>query len=229
MCFLLILLPTQKRDFILLDIILNNSLRGLHFLFRTLWKSTISILSCSPNCCLRVSSPFIPHERYILCFVQHIQAVTTAVLPSCPFSSTCVTPGISRCSRPEREPSHKYNCVFLALRRSFLFQPRVFPRAVGSVARMEPVRTPQPSLGPARGPRHVLRGSKWHVRSGTDSEHVEPFRPLHTHKQVKRISDVSYDTWDLECHQCRQAILVNGKVFPRCQNARHATTFNTTR
>ena len=151
------------------------------------------------------------------------------MVPSCPFSSTCVTPGISRCSRPEGEPSHKYNCVFLALRRSFLFQPRVFPRAVGSVARMEPVRTPQPSLGPARGPRHVLRGSKWHVRSGTDSEHVEPFRPLHTHKQVKRISDVSYDTWDLECHQCRQAILVNGKVFPRCQNARHATTFNTIR
>ena len=56
-------------------------------------------------------------------------------------------------------------------------------------------------------------GSKSQVRSGRDSEHVEPSRPLQIHVQVKRMSDVSCDIWDFECHQCRQAILGDGKVF----------------
>ena len=76
---------------------------------------------------------------------------------------------------------HIYMCVFLALRHLFLFRPRVFPRALGSVARREPVRTPHASLGPSQGPWHVLWGSKWQVRSGRDSEHVEPSRPMQTH------------------------------------------------
>ena len=83
---------------------------------------------------------------------------------------------------PEGEPCMTmYKCVFLALRHFFLFWPRVFSRALGSVARREPARTPRASLGPGRGPRHVLWGSKWQVPSGRDSEHVEPSRPMQTH------------------------------------------------
>ena len=40
----------------------------------------------------------------------------------------------------------------------FLFRPRVFPRALGTVARREPTQTPHASLGPGRGPWHVLWG-----------------------------------------------------------------------
>ena len=40
----------------------------------------------------------------------------------------------------------------------FLFRPRVFSRALGSVARREPARTPRASLGPGRGPWHVFWG-----------------------------------------------------------------------
>ena len=72
-------------------------------------------------------------------------------------------------------------------------------------------------------------GSKSQVRSGRDSERVAPSKPLQTHVQVKRISDVSCDIWHLECHQCRQTILGDGKAFPPHQHARHATTFNTIR
>ena len=56
-----------------------------------------------------------------------------------------------------------------------------------------------------------------------------PSTPRQTHVQVKRMSDVSCDIWDLECHQCRQTILGDGKAFPPHQHARHATTFNTIR
>ena len=41
-----------------------------------------------------------------------------------------------------------------------LFRLRVFSRALGSVARREPARTPCPSLGPVRGLWHVLWGFK---------------------------------------------------------------------
>ena len=50
--------------------------------------------------------------------------------------------------------------VFLPLWHIFLFRPRVFPRALGSVARWEPVRTPYASLGSGRGLWHVLWGFK---------------------------------------------------------------------
>ena len=49
-------------------------------------------------------------------------------------------------------------------------------------------------------------GSKWQVRSGRDSEHVEPSRCMQTHVQVKRVSGVSCDIWDRECPQCRQTL-----------------------
>ena len=44
----------------------------------------------------------------------------------------------------------------------FLFRPRVSSRALGSVARREPARTPRASLGPGRGPRARALG----VQSG---------------------------------------------------------------
>ena len=47
-------------------------------------------------------------------------------------------------------------CVLLALRHFFLFRARVFSRALGSVARREPARTPYASVGPSQGPWHVL-------------------------------------------------------------------------
>ena len=53
-----------------------------------------------------------------------------------------------------------YKHVFLTLRHFCLFWPRVFPRALGSVARREPAQTPQASLDPGRGPWHVLWGFK---------------------------------------------------------------------
>ena len=35
-------------------------------------------------------------------------------------------------------------------------------------------------------------GSKWQVFTGSDSEHVEPSRPMQTHVQVRRTSDDSF-------------------------------------
>ena len=79
-----------------------------------------------------------------------------------------------------------YKYVFLALRCSFLFRPQVFSRVLGSVARREPARTPRASLGPGRGPWHVLCGFKVVSPLGRDSEHVEPSRPMQTHAHNTR-------------------------------------------
>ena len=81
-----------------------------------------------------------------------------------------------------------YKCVFLAVRLFFLFWLRVFSRALGSVARRELAKTPCPSLGPGRGPWHVLWGFKVARPLGEGfraREHVEPSRPVQTHVQVK--------------------------------------------
>ena len=68
-------------------------------------------------------------------------------------------------------------------------------------------------------------GSKSQVTTGRHSERVEPSRPIQAHVHVKKISDGSGDIKDLECRQCRQTLLGDGKVFPRHQLARHATSF----
>ena len=70
---------------------------------------------------------------------------------------------------------------FFHPRHFFLFRPRVFPRALGSVAHREPSRTPYASLGPAEVRGTCSGGSKWHARSGRHSEHVDPSRPMQTH------------------------------------------------
>ena len=56
--------------------------------------------------------------------------------------------------------TYKYKRVFFTLRHFFPFRPRVFPRVLGSVAHREPAPTPYASLGPGRGPWHVLRELK---------------------------------------------------------------------
>ena len=55
-------------------------------------------------------------------------------------------------------------------------------------------------------------GPKSQVLTGSDSEHVEPSRPMQTHVKVKIMSDGSCDIWDLECRQCRQTLVGDGKV-----------------
>ena len=46
----------------------------------------------------------------------------------------------------------RYKCVFLAHWHFFLFRPRVFSRALGTVARREPARTPRRKFGPWPSP-----------------------------------------------------------------------------
>ena len=75
------------------------------------------------------------------------------MLPSCTFSSTCVTLGILRRTHPEGEPCiipgiTMCQCVFLAHRHFFLFRPRVVSRAIGSIARREPAGPPRRRCGP---------------------------------------------------------------------------------
>ena len=71
----------------------------------------------------------------------------------------CVTPR-GKSHSPKGSLVHICKCGNLALRYFFLFRLRVFPRALGSVARREPARTPRARLGPGRGPWHVLWGFK---------------------------------------------------------------------
>ena len=70
-----------------------------------------------------------------------------------------------------------------------------------------------------------LCGTQSHVPMGRQSEHVGPSRPLQTRVHVKRMFDGSCDIWDLECHQCRQALLTwwwkSFSPTPTCQTCDH--------
>ena len=136
------------------------------------------------------------------------------MLPSCPFSSTCVTPGISRHTHPEGEP-----CIYVSIDVCFWPFGIFFSSSRGSflvlLAPWHAGSPPGPRTqvwAPAEVRGTCSGGSKWQVRSGRDSEHVEPSRCMQTHVQVKRMSDGSCDIWDLECRQCRQTLLGDGKV-----------------
>ena len=100
-----------------------------------------------------------------------------------------------------------YINVFFGPSTFLLFRPRVFCRALGSVARREPARPRTQVWALAKVCGTCSGGSKSQVPSGRHSEHVESSRSLQTHVQVKRMSDGSCDIRDLECHQCRQTIL----------------------
>ena len=67
-----------------------------------------------------------------------------------------------RRDHPTRLRGALHICImcFLALQHFLLFRRRVFPRALGSVARREPARTPYASLESSRGPWDVLLGVK---------------------------------------------------------------------
>ena len=64
----------------------------------------------------------------------------------------------------------------------------------------------------AEARRTCSGGSNWQIPTRSDSEQVEPSRPMHTQVYVKRMSDGSCDIWDLECRQRRQTLLGDGKI-----------------
>ena len=111
-----------------------------------------------------------------------------------------------------------YQCVFFAHRHFFLFRPRAFSRALGSVARREPARTPRARLGLGKGPQHVLWGFK------LASPLEEGFR-ARTAIQVRPTAHVISGILNV-INAVRRYLLGDGKGFPRHQHARHATTFS---
>ena len=116
-----------------------------------------------------------------------------------------------------------YVCVFLALRYFSLPAEGLFScsRLRGTQGARPDITVQVWALAEVRGT--CSGGSKWQVPTGSDSEHVEPSRPMQTHVQVKecqtahvqvkRMSDgSSCHIWDPECRQCRQTLLGDGKV-----------------
>ena len=95
----------------------------------------------------------------------------------------------------------------------FLFRPRAFPRALSSVTRREPARTPDASLGPGRGPWHVLWGFEVASPLG---EGFRARRAIQAHANPrngeKNVRRLTCDIWDLECRQRRQTLLGDGMV-----------------
>ena len=134
--------------------------------------------------------------------------MTTAVFPSRPFLSTCVTPGISLHTHPEGEACiTMYKCVFFAHRHFFSLPVE----GLFSCSRLRGTQGARPNTTAQVWALAEVRctcsgGSNWQVLSGRDSEHVAPSRCMHTHVQVKRMSDLSCDIWDLEC-RCRQTLV----------------------
>ena len=94
--------------------------------------------------------------------------------------------------------------LFFLAHRHFLFRPRVFSSALGSVAHREPARTPWRKFGP--WPRSAARAlgvqsrENWQVTTGGHSEHVEPSRPMQTRvkvlKNVRRVAHVVQNSAD---------------------------------
>ena len=103
-------------------------------------------------------------------------------------------------------------CVFLALLRfSLPAADRFSCSRLRGTQGASPDTTAQVwALAKVRGT--CSGGSKWQVPIGSDSENVEPSRPMQTRVQVERMSDGSCDTWGVECRQCRQTLLGDGKV-----------------
>ena len=146
----------------------------------------------------------------------------TTVIPPCrcthgnwdKYSGVCIT---------------MYKCV-LALRHFFLFQPRVFLRALGAVARKEPARTPYASLGPGQGPWHVLWGFKAASSLGEGfrarraiQAHANP-RTKYIVNRLKKCPTSHVISGIMNViNVVRHYMLGDGNVFSRHQHARHAT------
>ena len=99
------------------------------------------------NFCIRAgeSSKRLNVFNMLFCCFKHNIRRTRYTLKSIQRTSIAVTYIILLC----------INVFFLALQRLFLFRPRVVSRALGSVARREPARTPRASFEP--WPRSVVR------------------------------------------------------------------------
>ena len=95
------------------------------------------------------------------------------------------------------------------------------------------VSPPGPARKFVRWPRSVARAlgvqSGKSARGGIPitSSRPGPWKPtciIH-YQQVKEMSDVSCDIWDLECHQCRQTLHTWWWIFfsqtPTCQTCDH--------
>ena len=115
----------------------------------------------------------------------------------------------------------------------FLLWPRVFPRALGSVARGEPARTPRANLGPGRGPWHVLWGFEVASPLGEGFRarraiqvHANPRTPEYKLKECATSHVISGILNVINVF--RRYVLGDGKVFPR-HHGRRATTFTTIR
>ena len=144
-----------------------------------------------------------------------------------PFHQLASPRGISRRTHPEGEPCiTMYKCVFVAFGIFFLFRPSFVvlsaPWPAGS-----PPEHHGASVGSGRRPWHVLWGFKIASRH---SEHVGPCRLLQTHVHVEECPTAHVISGILNVVSVvRHYLLGDGKVFPRDQHARHATTFNTLR
>ena len=78
-------------------------------------------------------------------------------------------------------------CVFLAHWHFFLFRPWTFFLVLSAPGYAPSLLEHHgASVGPGRGPWHVLWGQ---VTTGRHSEHVEPSRPMQTHIQVEKMPD----------------------------------------
>ena len=146
---------------ILRYIIINSSLRGLR---------SVSDATDEHNIYLGLFTKLL-FARLIAIYSSlkiHYMLPPTYTI-SCNYCSVTFVPLFINLRHPRDFTSHTsrrgtlyyyvYMC-FLVLRHFFFFRPWVFSRALGSVARKEPARTPHAGWGPGRGPWHVLWGFK---------------------------------------------------------------------
>ena len=138
--------------------------------------------------------------------------MAAAVLSACPFSTP---PGFHFNTHPEGEP-----CIYLVYIDyiNVFFHPSAFfsltaaglfpcSQLCGAQGVCPDTTVHVWALAEVRGT--YSGGSEWQIPTGSDSEHVEPSRPMQTHVQVRRMSDSPCDIWDLECCQCRQTLLLS--------------------
>ena len=130
------------------------------------------------------------------------------MLPSCPSSSTYVTPHISRHTHPVGEPCiTTYKWLFFRTSACVSFPTEgivscSWLRGTQGARRNTPGQVC--AVAYVRGT--CSGGSRSQVPTGRHFENVGPSRPLQTHVQVSRMSHGSCEVRDPECHQYRQPL-----------------------
>ena len=119
-----------------------------------------------------------------------------------------------------------YKCVFYAHRHFFPFRPRSFlvfsaPAHAGSSPEHHGA-----SMGPGRGPWHVIWGSKSQQTTGRHCEHVVIQAHANTYR-LKECPTAHVISRILNVVNVIRHYSVMERYFPRHQLARHATTFST--